>query len=306
MSKLVRPKKPEPEKEATAAQQAAAPETAVEKAPTQEPPIQEAPTEEAPVTKEAAAAPEVRAPSREATAQEAPEEPEAAGAATGFAAAPIAAPVRIVSEPTEGAEHPGMVRPDSAQRDAAAIGGSGVSAMHTIRPITSPRADSKLKSWFRDRLVRRSSGPVPVYPHQPGPDFNTESEVGFTGGATLTGRNEPRGAALSSHPVTGADLDSNGNSFETAKTTSERSASSLQGEQNGNGKRQRLRRSFLKTVTRGSPGSKTNGATHSQQGPEGSDVQNLRNSAVEQGLPVPPVIGEPVSTRRESRFSEDL
>lgn len=273
---------------------------------------------------------EAIAPPLEATRQMAPEDVETPGASTVFAAAPapIGAPVRLVrgpSEPTGTDKQPDMARPDTAQRDAAATGAT-VSAMHTIKPITSPRADSKLKTWFRDRLARRSSGPIPVYPNQPGPEYNTESEVGFTGGAALTGRSEPRGAALSSHPVAGSDLEAdtasyNANNGDVAQTNTEEPTQAY-GNDNGNGngdktgdsKRNRLRRSFMKTVSRGSPERKANGTTHARKSSEalpgssetGTDLQNLRNSAAEQGLPVPPVLKETVSTGRESRFSEDL
>ncbi|OQE14205.1 hypothetical protein PENSTE_c037G06511 [Penicillium steckii] len=252
-------------------------------------------------------------------------------------AAPIAAPVRLVTTgPSDTSEtHP--------QRDAAATG--VISDMHIVRPITSPRADSKLKTWFRDRLVRRGSGPIPVYPHQPGPDFHTDSEIGFTGGAALTGAGagagagrsggESRGAALSSHPVSGAELDSsspnngNGTFLDVTKTSTLDSESSPNGNGNGNGnggKRERLRKSFMKTLSRNSNSEpKTNGFTngagagagegsHSRQGSNafsetkvtGESLQGLRDSATEHNLPVPPILGQTSSTGRESRFSEDL
>ncbi|KAJ5084358.1 hypothetical protein NUU61_008937 [Penicillium alfredii] len=289
---------------------------AEEEAPAEAPTATGAVAQEAPAEPEAAAAPET-AISREATAEETPGEPETAGAAAVVAAAPS-------KEPTRDDAQPEITKTETAQRDAAAVG-SGVSAMHTIQPVTSPRADSKLKNWFRDRLVRRSSGPIPVYPHQPGPDFPTDSEPAFTGGAALAGKDEPRGAALSSHPVTGTDLPStqngsssrNGNNNEVTKSLTGESGTGPSSQQNGNNKRHRLRRSFLKSVSRGTQEPKTNGVTKegdSRRGSEavsepkdsGTEIQDLRHSAVEQGLPVPPALGETVSTGRESRFSEDL
>ncbi|KAJ5585292.1 uncharacterized protein N7459_005092 [Penicillium hispanicum] len=279
-------------------------------------------TQEAPTAQEetTAAVPEADAVSQKATSEEAPGEPEMAGAATVSAAAPISPPVTLPEPPQYGEPHD-VGRTNATPRDAAAFG--DISAMHVIQPVTSPRADSKLKNWFRDRLVRRTSAPVAVYPHQPGPEYNTDSEVGFAGGAALTGRSEPRGAALSSHPYTGDDLDQgqpvrNSNSFEVANTSNAESTGSPHAEQNGNGnsKRSRLRRSFLRGFSRNDQEPKTNGATHeadSRQGSEAAsepkkttELQGLRDSAIEQGLPVPPVIGETASVRRESRFSEDL
>lgn len=262
--------------------------------------------------------PETTTAPKEAPAQEEPAaKPEAAGAA-----APTAAPV-MLHEPSDSHERPGIARSHTDHEDGAAVG-PGVEAMHTIRPITSPRADSKLKTWFRDRLVRRTSGPVRVYPNQPGPEFNTDSELGFTGGAALTGRGEPRGAALSSHPVTGEDLDQatrNGNGDgggsgnDANRSPSDESAASQLYEHhdrsNGESKTRRLRRSFMKGLSR-SPESKTNGVNgkggHFRQGSKskGAELSGLRDSAHDEGLPVPPSLGETPSAGRESRFSEDL
>jgi hypothetical protein len=255
-------------------------------------------------------------PSGVAAAQEPFEGPETPGAATVFAAGPDAAPLKVVNDPVSLDENTGTLRYHPEQRDAAAVG--GVSPMHTVSPITSPRADSKLKTWFRDRLVRRSSGPIPVYPHQPGPDYNTDSEVGFSGGAALR-EQESRGAALSSHPVTGEDLDrrsTNGNGAEVSKMSTYDSTSSEQVESSS--KRQRLRKSFMKSMGRSNQDSKTNGidgkshsrtasGVNSDSRESDSGIRSLRNSAIEQGLPIPPVLGDNASTTgRESRFSEDL
>ncbi|KAJ5623756.1 hypothetical protein N7510_000065 [Penicillium lagena] len=260
--------------------------------------------------------------SREAHGQTGAGEPEGAAAVQVAAVAPIAKPTTL---PTREDMQHGTSLPEIEDYDNTAVTASGADAVRNIRPITSPRADRKLKTWFRDRLIRQSSdGPVAVYPHQPGPEFATDSESGFTGGAALTKKDEPRGAALSSHPVTGADLEPHDNrtSGNNASNVEGRSMSPTEEEavqppspapQNGGGKKSRLRRSFMKSVSRNTQESKTNGVT--KQSSEGSqalsesksrDVQGLRNSAVEQGLPVPPALGEAPSTGRESRFSEDL
>jgi len=258
---------------------------------------------------------------QEAAMVQAPEAPETAGAATLATAAPVGAPVSI-TEPTEYEERPAMMgRSHTTPRDAAAVG-AGPTPMHVIRPITSPRADSKLRNWFRDQLVRRSSGPVRVYPHQPGPEFNSESEVGFSGGAALAAkpesqpesRPESRGAALSSHPPTGDDLDqgepARNGSLDVGKTNtfSDSSVGSAEPATNGHAKskRERFKKTFLKSVSR-TDESKTNGSgTTPETKVQGSDIRGLRDSAIDQGLPVPPVLGETASAGRESRFSEDL
>ena len=233
---------------------------------------------------------------------------ETAGTTSVMAAAPISSPISLTYEPAQDDGRPGILRSQTGPRDAAATG--GLSAMQNIQPITSPRADSKLKTWFRDRLIRHTSEPQPLYPHQPGPEYNTDSETAFTGGAALTGRAEPRGAALSSHPVNTEDIESGHRENGGAGTSSTEDAVDNQagqdGDSNGMGKRQRLRRSLLKTVSRNPQDLKTNGVDHTRKSSEAvpsTELQGLRNSAVEQGLPAPPVLGD---TRRESRFSEDL
>ncbi|KAJ5748086.1 uncharacterized protein N7511_009782 [Penicillium nucicola] len=257
-------------------------------------------------------------------------EPEAA-AATGALAA--AAPSVSAASATEADRTTGDIPPAVPRRQSAlqsephdaAASTSGPTMIHYFeRPVSSPRSDSKLKTWFRDRLVHRSSGPVPVYPHQPGPDFNTDSEPAFQGGAALTGRDESRTAALGSHPISGSDSipvhnrssSYYANDYDVTKTgTQESSPESIT--QNGNEKKPgRLRRTFLKSVSRSSDEPMTNGPGDARRDSEvpsfksrdtaGTDLQNLRNSATEQGLPAPPPIGDSGSVARESRFSEDL
>ncbi|OOQ84006.1 hypothetical protein PEBR_32365 [Penicillium brasilianum] len=233
--------------------------------------------------------------------------PSTSGMTNVEGAAPISPPVNLTYEPTQDDDRPSMLRSQTGPRDAAATG--GVSTLHKNQAITSPRADSKLKTWFRDRLIRRTSEPQPLYPHQPGPEYS-DSESAFTGGAALTGRIEPRGAALSSHPVSTEDLESEHGEY---GGVTEESTNNQQVAQNGNSnetsKRHRLRRSWLKTVSRNSQELKTNGTEHPNQSSEAvptSELRGLRDSAVEQGLPAPPVLGDSLSIRRESRFSEDL
>ncbi|KAJ5834327.1 Eisosome protein 1 [Penicillium robsamsonii] len=221
-------------------------------------------------------------------------------------------PAAIPRRPTQSQTEP----LELDQREATA---SGPAVVHYFTPpVSSPRADTKLKNWFRDRLVRRSSTPVPIYPHQPAPEFNTDSEPAFQGGASLTGRDEPRGAALASHPISETIPTHNrsssyySNSFDVSKINSADSASgSIR--QNGNGKkRNRLSRTFFKTVpdnhdeSNDDDSRRDSGIQSSSQDVEGTDAQSLRDSANDQGLAVPPTIGETESGRRESRFSEIL
>ncbi|KAJ5435739.1 Eisosome protein 1 [Penicillium cf. griseofulvum] len=221
-------------------------------------------------------------------------------------------PVAIPQRPTRSQTEPLQLE----QRDAAA---SSPTVVHYFTPpVTSPRADAKLKNWFRDRLVRRSSGPIAVYPRQPAPEFNTDHEPAFQGGATLTGRDETRGAALGSHPL-GETIPTHNrsssyysNDFDVTKMTSADSSESTK--QNDNSKkRSRLSRTFLKTVSgnHDEPGSndgdsRRDSGVQSSQDVNGTDAQSLRDGATDQGLSVPPTIGETVNGRRESRFAEIL
>ncbi|KAJ5894382.1 hypothetical protein N7495_006073 [Penicillium taxi] len=199
-------------------------------------------------------------------------------------------------------------------RDAAAQG-SRISFLHTTKPITSPKSDSKLKTWFRDRLSRRISSPVPLYPHQPGPDFENDSEVGFSGGAALAGRNSFHG-----HPIC----------LDEKKSQSDASLTSFSPESKRNSKH-RLRQSFMKRVSP-NPGDEADAAEIPAEVSAGipADIPadyrrasavssskefetsihrgELRDNAVGHGLPAPPLIGETASTKsgRESRFSEDI
>ncbi|CAG8898357.1 unnamed protein product [Penicillium egyptiacum] len=223
-------------------------------------------------------------------------------------------PAAIPRRPTRSQTEPSQVE----QRDAAA---SGPTIVHYFTPpVTSPRADTKLKNWFRDRLVRRSSGPVPIYPHQPGPDVNTDKEPAFQGGATLTGRDEPRRAALGSHPPgVGEPVATHNRSSSyysnDLDVTKIDSADSLPNstKQNGNGKkRNRLSRTLLRAVSR-SPDQSNDDDSRHDSGVQSSskDVggdESLKNEdgTVGQSLPVPPTIAETVNGRRESRFSENL
>lgn len=320
-----RKSKQQSEEKEGAKDEAAGGELAVEEPAAVAPAAQGAETEEVPAAaseaqQPAAAAPEPRTEAKaEKEVVSAPREavredddvPDTTRTTSVIPAAPISPPISLTYEPTQDDDRPGIGRSQTGPRDAAATG--GVSAMHNIQPITSPRADSKLKTWFRDRLVRRTSEPQPLYPHQPGPEYNTESETAFAGGAALTGRPEPRGAALSSHPVSTEDLESehgeNGGAGKSSIEDSVNNQAAQNGSSNGIGKRQRLRRSLLKSVSRNSQELKTNGAEHKRKSSEAvpsNELQGLRNSAAEQGLPAPPVLGDTLSMHRESRFSEDL
>lgn len=77
-----------------------------------------------------------------------------------------------------------------------------------ISPMTSPKSESKLRSWFKTRVGRRlSKPPLPSEPAFPEPE-RERTPGGFRGGSALTGAtpDSPRGAPLRSNPVTEGDL----------------------------------------------------------------------------------------------------
>lgn len=201
---------------------------------------------------------------------------------------------------------------------------------------TSKKPESKLRTWFKGRLGRR-----PREAQQVSMEEEREEAPGPTGGAALATAEDARGAALSSHPVTGVDLaqmqngGTNGNGdFGRLSTAEDLNRQLSEGERplsTGEKRRSRFRASLMRIVSRNSQGPKTNGVVahdedtrrhsrgeeHSHHDDQGhhdahrhaaAEREDLRESAAEQGLLVPPAIGEQgsYSTARESRFSEDL
>lgn len=206
-----------------------------------------------------------------------------------------------------------------------------------------PKPESKLKSLFRGRrrTGRQSRGRRATEAAKEQPQKETSPTApgteGATEEATATGaRDRSRSAALSSHPITGEELNemqrrrSSVTSNEGPRRPSaaeENGPSSAKG--NGNGENRRsswFRNSLMRPFSRNSE-SKTNGngvaaveegvsrrgsavepSTNGRRTSTTAGREELRDSAAEQGLPVPPSIGKEASnsTARESRFSEDL
>lgn len=241
----------------------------------------------------------------------------------------------VVGEPEQPSAETTL--PEAAEEDnAVAASGAAAADLNAASPPTSPRTESKLRNWFRGRLGRRSSTNARETLGE------TEEENGrvpsFAGGAALANVNDSRGAALSSHPITGTDLNEmqrasfgEGGGLEQARTTEDQVGQQATKEKsgtNGEQRRSRLRSSFMKIVSKNSQEPKTNGTSGQEntsrrgsKAVEGAehgppDVQrstaaereDLRESATEQGLPVPPDMAKRTSnsTARGSRFSEDL
>ncbi|KAL1881065.1 hypothetical protein Plec18167_003607 [Paecilomyces lecythidis] len=81
--------------------------------------------------------------------------------------------------------------------------GAATGAVQQVSPIsTSPKGESRLKNWIRSTFGARTSKQAAESHQTLKPEEETTSS--FVGGAALTGatKDDPRGTALSSHPVT--------------------------------------------------------------------------------------------------------
>ncbi|KAF4221172.1 hypothetical protein CNMCM5878_009969 [Aspergillus fumigatiaffinis] len=276
-------------------------------------PAAEAPQAEAPQ----AEAPQAEAPQVEAPKAEAPQvEPATTEAATQAEAHPVAPPAIIDT-----------TQPQPAEDEAKIVGpGTAGEEEHRLE-----RRGSKLKTWFKGRVGRRSNGAERESLREIEGEGARTANTGFAGGAALAGT-DSRGAALGSHPVTGNDLATMQQRMSVDEGSlgndATRRGSSGIAEQNGeNRKPSRLRSSFMKIMSGGSQDNKTNGVSKPSDGrrtasepaeesgvhnAEGSNAstatkEELRESAADHGLPVPPAIGKHATNgSRESRFSEDL
>ncbi|PKX95716.1 uncharacterized protein P174DRAFT_503013 [Aspergillus novofumigatus IBT 16806] len=279
--------------------------------------VEAAPAAQAPQ----AEAPQVEAPQAEAPQVEAPKaegpqaEPATTEAAPQAEAHPVAAPAIIDTTQPQPAE------------DEARIVAPGTAGEEELR---LERRGSRLKSWFKGRVGRRSNGAERESLREIEGEGARTANTGFAGGAALAGT-DSRGAALGSHPVTGNDPTTmqqrmSGDEGSLGNDATRRGSSGI-AEQNGeNRKPSRLRSSFKKMVSGGSQDNKTNGvskpsddhrtasesAESGVRNPEGSNAstatkEELREGAADHGLPVPPAIGKHATNgSRESRFSEDL
>lgn len=252
------------------------------------------------------------------------ERAEATGAVGGSGAA---AETPADEAPSSGEEIPEMYRSQTAEGD------NGLVTAPPKEPKTTPKSESKIKNWFRrSRGSRRSSVPseqqsTERVPREPNRRASAAED------ATLRVREESRGAALSSHPITGEELNEMQRRRSVVSTNDEDTRQSVPAKDGSGGhRRSSFFRSGLKKMVSSRSGNtshepKTNGASGHQEGTaaaaatgEGDaspsllrqasipEREDLRDYAAEQGLPVPPSgIGKQTSHgTRESRFSEDL
>jgi len=232
-------------------------------------------------------------------------------------------------------------------RSQTAEGENGLVVPSTEPKETQPRrSESKLKNWFRGRrrTGRGSRGgrATEAAKEQPqaqketstapvtgtGAGASTAEEAEGTEEAEATGtRDRSRSAALSSHPITGDELNEMQRRRSSVLSTNGEAPQRSPAKENGNGNRRSswFRNSLMKPFSRNSE-SKANGngvaaaggatskdseiadPSEARQASTAANREDLRESAAEQGLPAPPAIGKEASnsTARESRFSEDL
>lgn len=249
------------------------------------------------------------------------------------------APV-VTSRPAEeGIQEPtgeglvGTVTQDTVQTDTATgneqIVASGAAAEPSSAASAIPRSESKLKTWIGRLGGRRSSATAATPPREAEADVNPEPTPGVADEGRPASSDDSRAAPLRSNPVTTPDIEGT----QRPAVDADHSAETQTGEEQemakgskakGDGK-SRLKSRFSRIVSRGSQEEKTDGVEPSSHKAQGTSVpiehtaadelheqsperDNLRESAVEQGLPVPLAIGKRLSngTGRESRFSEDL
>lgn len=197
------------------------------------------------------------------------------------------------------------------------------------KPAKAPaRSESRLKTWLRDHMGRREAPPQ-AQKETPEPQKETpEQREPSRPSEAATGTNESRGAALSSHPVTGHDLaqmQSGRRRPSTAPDLAPQPSAEERAETGGTGT------SAMRIVPPSEtqePEPATNGVTshhdnnddarsvspvsdpghhgvHHHDAERAQQHGDLRERAAEQGLP-PPLEVREASTARESRFSEDL
>ena len=194
----------------------------------------------------------------------------------------------------------------------------------------TPKSESKFRNWFRrNRGSRRSSVPDEPQPKEERAPREGNRRASTTEDAAVRVREDSRGAALASHPITGEELNEMQRRRSVASTTEENAGQSAAKDSSGDQRRSSFFRSNLKKmVSRNDHEPKTNGAADPSEGTAAAaaatgdapaspsmlhrasipEREDLREYAAEQGLPIPPArIGKQTSHgTRESRFSEDL
>ncbi|QKX62648.1 uncharacterized protein TRUGW13939_09809 [Talaromyces rugulosus] len=222
--------------------------------------------------------------------------------------------------------------------DAGAFGGSGTEPTATSQESPeSPKSQSKLKSWFKSKVNRRSSKqPVAEETGGGAETQGRDNSAGFGGEDVTAGDDGSRAAPLSSNPVTEQDIAPSVQSDDQNAAIRQWSESTTGSPQDkttdSNRRRSRLRTSIMGMISRKSPSEAGESPLPSPTTPTAAPSGNvgttvlarpgaarlntmergeLRDSFTEDSLPPPshlfasPERGS-VSSARDSKFSEDI
>lgn len=180
-----------------------------------------------------------------------------------------------------------MTRSQSAQVDGGVVAAAPAEAA-PARP--QPTTGAKLRSWFRDRLGRRVSEsaqePAKVTPEE------MEGTARPAEGAAVVAEDDSRGAALSSHPVTGDDLAQmqNGDRRPSmAQSLAQQHSAREHPTQNGGNYRSGTRTNLMRIVTRSADSGErepaTNGVPRGGDGDASSTRREREETETETGAP---------------------
>lgn len=224
-----------------------------------------------------------------------------------------------VSEGLAGTVTQDTVQTDTAPSNEQAMA-SGAAAEPSAAKAAIPRSESKLKTWFGRLSGRRSSAAATATPREA--DVHPEPTPDATDEGRPASGDESRAAPLRSNPVTANDIAEEPiRSMDQDRPAEARTGEEQEASKISEANEDRTSR----IVSGGSQEAKTDGVEPQGHEAQGESVpiehtaaddlydrsperDELRDSAAEQGLPVPPAIGKRLSngTGRESRFSEDL
>lgn len=173
-----------------------------------------------------------------------------------------------------------MTRSQTAQADGGVVAAAPAEAA-PARP--EPTTGAKLRSWLRDRLGPKFSEsaqePAKVTPEE------MEGTARPAEGAAVVAEGDSRGAALSSHPVTGDDLaqmQSGDRRPSMAQTLAQQHSARERPTQNGGNDRSGTRTNLMRIVTRSADSGEREPATNGvPRGGGGGDASSTRTEREE-------------------------
>lgn len=220
-------------------------------------------------------------------------------------------PTQEIQEPSPAAQEPTPEAQETAPQENAPEDESGAptGTAEQVSPTSSPKGESRLKTWFRETFGTRTTKP-PAEPQESTTKPEEDQTPSFVGGAALTGatRDDPRLTALSSHPVTENEApestpngihhdddaghdeapESNGplRQWSTSTGPSEKDVrhSNNQSLNNGENRRSRLRMNFKNIMRRSED---RNGSALSPKSPTSPTAAQAESAATDTNRPEP-------------------